>query len=387
MYLAGNRLKLLFNGQDYFPALIQAISGAKQEVYLESYLFEADVVGAAVMTALMEAAGRDVRVHLHIDGFGAGKLSQLWQERLEAAGVRLLFFRPEVKLLSLDRQRLRRLHRKLAVVDGAVAFIGGINILSDLQPGQDDLTPRYDYAVQVTGPLVGQLHEAVDHLWRHTAWVQLRAEWAVRSPLKPALVATGRARASFSYRDNLRHRRDIEREYLQAIKRARREIIIANAYFLPGYRFRHALTEAARRGVTVVLLMQGRVDHGLLHYASLGFYQQFLDAGIEIHEYKTGFMHAKVATIDGMWATVGSSNIDPFSLLLAREANIFVRERHFAGELRADLRRAMLQDAVQIKQSRVDKDRWLYRVLPWLCFGVVRLMMGISGYGGRRYLE
>ena len=209
----------------------------------------------------------------------------------------------------------------------------------------------------------------------------------MRSPLKPALAVTGRARASFSYRDNLRHRRDIEREYLQAIKRARREIIIANAYFLPGYRFRHALIEAARRGVTVVLLMQGRVDHGLLHYASLGFYQQFLDAGIEIHEYKTGFMHAKVAAIDGMWATVGSSNIDPFSLLLAREANIFVRERHFAGELRADLRRAMLQDAVQIKQSRVDKDRWLYRVLPWLCFGVVRLMMGLSGYGGRRYLE
>lgn len=387
MYLAGNRLKLLFNGQDYFPALIKAIAGAKHEVYLESYLFEADSVGTAVMAALMDAAGRGARVQLHIDGFGAGKLSRQWQERLEAAGVRLLFFRPEVKLLSLDRQRLRRLHRKLAVVDGAVAFIGGINILSDLQPGQDDLTPRYDYAVQVTGPLVGQLHEAVDHLWRHTAWVQLRADWAVRSPLKPALTATGRARASFSYRDNLRHRRDIEREYLQAIKRARREIIIANAYFLPGYRFRHALIEAARRGVTVVLLMQGRVDHGLLHYASLGFYQQFLDAGIEIHEYKTGFMHAKVAAIDGMWATVGSSNIDPFSLLLAREANIFVRERHFAGELRADLRRAMLQDAVQIKQSRVDKDRWLYRVLPWLCFGVVRLMMGLSGYGGRRYLE
>jgi len=387
MYVAGNRFKLLFNGADYFPALIDAISIAKHEVFLESYLFEADEVGIAVMQALMAAAQRGVRVNLQLDGFGAGHLVATWQEQLTQSGVRLLFFRPEVKALSFDRQRLRRLHRKLAVIDATVAFIGGINILSDVEPNQTGWAPRYDYAVRMIGPLVLQLHESVDHLWRHTAWVQLHPDWAKKSRLKPSPMILGRARGQFLYRDNLRHRGDIEREYLQAITRARHEIIIANAYFLPGYRFRRALIQASKRGVSVVLLVQGRVEHRLLHYASLGFYQQFLNAGIEIYEYEKGFMHAKVATIDGIWSTVGSSNLDPFSLLLAREANIFVREKAFAAELRADLRHALLEDARQIKKSIVERDRWVYRVIPWLCHAVVRLMMGISGYGGRRYLE
>ncbi|TCU89632.1 cardiolipin synthase ClsB [Iodobacter fluviatilis] len=387
MYVAGNRFKLLFNGQDYFPALIDAINLAQQEVFLESYLFEADEVGTAVMEALIAAALRGVRVNVQIDGFGAGHLPLFWQKKLAASGVRVLFFRPEVKILSLDRQRLRRLHRKLAVIDGNVAFIGGINILSDFEPGQPELAPRYDYAVRMVGPLVAQVHESVDHLWRHTAWVQLKQNWAKKSALRPSVMTLGRARGSFLYRDNLRHRRDIEREYLRAILHAKSEIILANAYFLPGYRLRHALIHAAKRGVNVVLLVQGRVDHALLHYASRGFYQQFLSAGIEIYEYQKGFMHAKVAAIDGVWATVGSSNIDPFSLLLAREANVFVREKQFAGELRADLMRALQEDAVQIKKSDVERDRWVYRVLPWLCHAVVRLMMGVSGYGGRRYLE
>ncbi|WP_206434462.1 cardiolipin synthase ClsB [Iodobacter ciconiae] len=385
--MAGNRFKLLFNGQDYFPELISAIELAQQEVFLESYLFEADEVGIAVMQALIAAALRGVRVNLQLDGFGAGNLPLAWREQLADSGVRLLFFRPEVKILSLDRQRLRRLHRKLAVIDARIAFIGGINILSDFEPDQPELAARYDYAVSMAGPLVAQLHESADHLWRHTAWVQLKKNWAKKSTIKPSSTLSGRARGQFLYRDNLRHRHDIEREYLRAILHAKSEIIIANAYFLPGYRLRHALIYAAKRGVNVVLLVQGRVDHALLHYASRGFYQQFLSAGIQIYEYQKGFMHAKVATIDGIWATVGSSNIDPFSLLLAREANIFVCEKQFACELRMDLKRALQEDAVQIKKSDVERDRWIYRVLPWLCHAAVRLMMGMSGYGGRRYLE
>jgi cardiolipin synthase A/B len=178
MYVAGNRFKLLLNGQEYFPALIDAIELAQQEVFLESYLFEADEVGIAVMQALIAAALRGVRVNLQIDGFGAGNLPIVWREKLATSGVRLLFFRPELKVLSFDRQRLRRLHRKLAVIDANVAFIGGINILSDFEQDQPELAPRYDYAVRMVGPLVAQLHESVDHLWRHTAWVQLKKNWA-----------------------------------------------------------------------------------------------------------------------------------------------------------------------------------------------------------------
>lgn len=188
-------------------------------------------------------------------------------------------------------------------------------------------------------------------------------------------------------RDNLRHRRSIEVEYLDAIENARHEIIIANAYFLPGLRFRHALMRASERGVRVTLLLQGLIDHAILHFATRGYYHQFLSAGIEIHEYREGFMHAKVAVIDGRWSTVGSSNIDPFSLLLAREANLFVHDIAFAAILRADLLRVLQECATQVRLADLDHAKPIQRLLPWACFGIVRLLMGISGYGGSHYLE
>ncbi|WP_432720386.1 cardiolipin synthase ClsB [Jeongeupia wiesaeckerbachi] len=384
-FVRGNHLTLLFNGADFFPALITAIDTAQYEIYLESYLFELDVVGTAVAEALMRAASRGVQTSLQVDGFGARHFPLEWRERLAAAGVRQLFFRPEVAPFSLDRQRLRRLHRKLAVIDGRVGFIGGINILSDVDSAE--LAPRYDYAVRVQGPLVAQMREASNRLWRHTAWVQLVPEWAKTRPPQPPPMRAGRSLAKLVIRDNFRNRHAIEQEYLRAIETARSEIVIANAYFLPGYRFRHALLRAAERGVNVVLLLQGRVDHALLHYASRGFYRSFLKAGVDIYEYREGFMHAKVAVIDRYWATVGSSNIDPFSLLLAREANIIVRDHGLATALRDDLHARLETDSVPILLADLRRGRWLFRILPWISHGIVRVLMAISGYGGRRYLE
>ncbi|AOX99250.1 cardiolipin synthase ClsB [Jeongeupia sp. USM3] len=384
-FVRGNHLTLLYNGADFFPALIAAIESARREIYLESYLFETDAVGIAVIEALMAAARRGVSVQMQIDGFGARNFPAGWQARLGDAGVRLLFFRPEVGRFSLNRQRLRRLHRKLTVVDGQVGFIGGINILSDVD--SPELAPRYDYSVRVNGPLVAQMRETADRVWRHTAWVQLQPEWARTLPAPPKPMKAGQSIAKLAIRDNFRNRHAIEQEYLRAIETARDEIIIANAYFLPGYRFRHALLRAAERGVSVVLLLQGRVDHALLHYASRGFYHSFLKAGIEIYEYRKGFMHAKVAVVDRYWATVGSSNIDPFSLLLAREANIVVRDHDLAGALRDDLQRRLDHDSVAIAPDDLRRGRWYFRILPWISHGIVRVLMAISGYGGRRYLE
>ncbi len=139
--------------------------------------------------------------------------------------------------------------------------------------------------------------------------------------------------AAFVVRDNFRHRRDIETAYMRAIEQAESEIILAHAYFLPGLDFRHALINAAGRGVRVVLLLQGRVEYLLQHYATRALYGNLLDGGIEIYEYRKSFLHAKVAVIDGHWATVGSSNIDPYSLLLSREANVVVDDEAFGATL------------------------------------------------------
>jgi cardiolipin synthase len=152
------------------------------------------------------------------------------------------------------------------------------------------------------------------------------------------------------------------------------------AYFLPGLRFRHALIEAARRGVRVVLILQGRVEYFFLHHASRALYGNLLEAGIEIQEYHRSFLHAKVAVIDGYWATVGSSNIDPFSLLMAREANVVVEDAAFAGELRARLQDLIDHGARPVVRERWSKQPLLARSLAWMSYGLFRLSTGVLGY-------
>jgi cardiolipin synthase len=191
--------------------------------------------------------------------------------------------------------------------------------------------------------------------------------------------------AAFLVRNNIRHRRDIEEAYLRAIEQAQCEIMLANAYFLPGLNFRHALLDAAGRGVRVVLLLQGRMDHPLLHYASHALYDSFLAAGIEIYEYHQSLLHAKVAVIDGHWATVGSSNLDPFSLLLSLEANVVVDDEGFAEGLKSSLEKAMETGAQRIGESNWRTQSIGQRLASWLSYGMVRFMIGIAGYApGKR---
>jgi len=294
----------------------------------------------------------------------------------------VLIYRPEIARFRLRRHRLRRLHRKLAVADGRVAFVGGINIIDDLGALHPE-TPRYDYAVRVEGPLLAPIQASVRQLWSLVAWAGFRRR--LRLPPAAAAVAEpcGTMRAAFLIRDNLRHRRDIEEAYLEAIGQAQDEIILANAYFLPGLRFRRSIMEAAARGVRIIILLQGRVEYALQHYATQALYGALLDGGVRIFEYHRSFLHAKVAVVDGVWATVGSSNIDPFSLLLAREANIAISDPGFAAELRASLEAAMQAGARELRREDWRRKSWLSRLTSWLAYGLVRLMIGVAGYGGR----
>jgi cardiolipin synthase len=379
--LQGNRLKLLRSGTEYFPALLAAIDSAQHEIYLETYIFADDVTGQRVAAALEAAARRGVVVHLMVDGFGAKDMSPALASELKGAGVRLVVFRRKISPWTLRRKRQRRMHRKLAVVDRRIGFVGGINIIDDVNtPGH--IPPRYDYAIQVEGPLLRPMYDAAARLSRWVAWASLRESWPLRRHLPVDDAIKGDQAAALVVRDNVRHRSDIEDAYLSAIQSAHTEILIANAYFFPGIRFRRALAAAARRGVAVTLLLQGRVEYLLLHYASRALYGSLLQAGVEIYEYHRSFLHAKVAVIDGRWATVGSSNIDPFSLLLAREANIVVEDRKFATELRLSLHEAMEQGAIAVRSQWL-RQPWWKRLPIWVGYGLVRLLMGVFGYGGQ----
>ncbi len=376
----GNRVTLLVSGVEYFPALEAELDAARHEIHLETYIFENDVAGRAIGAALARAARRGVETNVMVDGFGSSDLDAEFIAELRGSGVNFLVFRPDNSPWIFRRARLRRLHRKIAVIDARVAFVGGINIIDDMDtPGHTP--PRFDYAVRVEGPLVARVHAAVKRLWALVTATQLRAGWRRLREMGPFSAPRGGQRAAFLVRDNIRHRSDIEQAYLSAIEGARSEIIMANAYFFPGIHFRRALMDAAARGVRVVLLLQGRVEYVLLHYASRALYGAFLDGGIEIHEYHKSFLHAKVAVVDGYWATVGSSNIDPFSLLLAREANIVIEDQTFAGQLRESLVTAMAEGSRKLETTYWQRQPFPVRVMTWLSYGLARLLTGLFAYG------
>ncbi|MBC7709865.1 MAG: cardiolipin synthase ClsB [Rhizobacter sp.] len=384
-FIGGNSVTLLRNGEEYFPALISAIERATCSVYIETYIFADDRSGASVADALVAAAVRGADVRVLVDSFGTKPyMTRALAQRLRASGVLLVLYRQDVFPVTWGRARLRRLHRKLVVIDGRFAFVGGINIIDDMNtPGQTP--PRIDFAVRVEGPILLPITTAVMRLWRVLRIAQLDSPMLAPLELAPAVQPCGAVKAKFVVRDNLRFRRQIELAYLAALRIARTEVVIANAYFLPGIRFRRALIDAVSRGANVTLILQARVEFRLLRYATRALYGQLLAGGVNIVEYDRSFLHAKVAVVDRSWATVGSSNIDPFSLLWSREANVFVRDVEFASELRREL--ATLEEN---GGHRVDPKTWARRglterILNWCAYGLARAMTGLLGASTSRW--
>lgn len=382
-FVGGNRLRLLRNGEQYFPALVAAFDAAAHEIYLETYIYHDDETGSLITDALARAAARGVRVHVLIDGFGARDFPARFRAILEQAGTTLLVFRPRLAMIP-RRNRLRRMHRKLAAVDGQVAFVGGINVTDDYEKGEDPRlhAPRYDYAVQIEGPLAHAVRTAAARLWARVAWSQRRRRTHVE-PAPPRPPLAGGQRAALVVRDGFRHRRDIERAYLAQLEAARVEVVIACAYFFPGRAFRRALLAAVARGVRVRLVLQGKIEYPFLHYASRGLYDTLLDAGIEIYDYNVAILHAKVAVFDRHIACVGSSNIDPLSLLLAQEANVFVEDEAFAYELHRSIEEAVRHGAQRVRSRQWKRQPWLARARIAVTYALARLL--ISFYGFERY--
>ena len=397
----GHQIKLLQGGADFFPELIRALDAARSHIQLETYIFDFHGDGAYVAAALERAGRRGVRVWVVVDGVGTPKLKEEWRARFDSAGVEWRVYSPLGTLGLLIPSRWRRLHRKLCVVDGHVAFCGGINILDDLYDPQHGTlkSPRLDFAVCATGALVQQVQEATTQLWwrmqavRHVrqqnfpeAFSSFRAAGLHMPWLHDTRHAHGDtlvAKAGLLLRDNLLHRGQIEKAYRRAIGLARHDIVIANAYFLPGRKLRQALVHAALRGVRVRLLLQGRYEYFMQYHAARPVYRQMLEAGVEIYEYAESFLHAKVAVIDAQydrpWATVGSSNLDPFSLLLAREANVVVADPLFAKRLREGLEEAMSTKSQRIMPQSLLERSQFQRAMDWIAFGLMRLAIWLTG--------
>lgn len=394
-----HELRLLKGGAELFPAMAEAIAAARAEVMLETYILDFRGSVIPVAEALEQAAARGVTVRVVVDGVGTGEIPAEWRERWARAGVRWRVFNPARGWRLLLPRRWRRLHRKLCVIDAEVAFCGGINLLDDhWDPNHGALVhPRLDFAVQVQGPLVADVHETMTRLWRRLQVMREASQHDVEGALRavraaaragaevgtrPSVLTHG-AIAALVLRDNFRFRRRIEATYRASIAQARREIVVANAYFLPGVRLQRALLRAAQRGVKVTLLLQGRYEYFVPYHASRAVYDVLLNAGIEIIEYEASFLHAKVALMDsplGGVATVGSSNLDPLSLLLAREANVFVRDDGFADALRAHLAEAMAEGHGRRVDPDSHRSRPVHaRAATWLAYALMRVGLLVVG--------
>jgi cardiolipin synthase len=359
----GHRVSLLRGGDALFPAMVEAIAQARETVWLATYIFHDDAVAQTLALVLAEAARRGVQVRVVVDGFGSKSTLPALQAWMSDSGVDLVVFRP------IDRWwrwfapgQARRLHQKLCVVDAGTAFVGGINLIADrndLHHGWSD-APRLDFAVQVRGAAVAEVEQAVQAIWTRAKLGRVWRDEVVSLARSAAPIANVRRLAqrmrivrphrqavhqapqppvslAFVVRDNLRQRRSIERSYMEALQHARESIDMVTPYFYPGRRFRRALVRAADRGVRVRLLLQGKIDYRIAGIAARVLYDELLANGVNIYEYTPAYLHAKVAVVDGNWATLGSSNIDPLSLLLNLEANVVVQDAPFAATLAREL--------------------------------------------------
>ena len=358
-WVPGNRIRLLENGEEFYPRAFEVIRSARKEVLLETFILFDDKVGHQLHAALIEAATRGAQVDVTIDGWGSANLPPDFVSRLTEAGVRLHVFDPVRRIFSWRANVFRRMHRKILVVDGVRAFVGGINYsadhLADFGP-----TAKQDYAVEVEGPIVDTIRRFARAAPRigqpRRGWLRRRHEEAQVSSQPRA----GVARTMFVTRDNRDHPTDIERHYRAAIRLSRRRVTLANAYFFPGYRLLKELRRAARRGIDVRLILQGEPDMQIVKRAASLLYNHLLRAGVKIYEYTERPLHGKVAVVDDEWSTVGSSNLDPLSLSLNLEANLMILDREFNRHLSERLEALIRNSCRLIEETELPhSNAWL----------------------------
>jgi cardiolipin synthase len=379
-YVASNDVTLHESGIAFFPALLAAIDAARYDIFFETYIWAEDKVGNEVKEALVRAAQRGVKVHVIVDWFGSGhRVAARLGEALIAAGVRYRAFNPWF------RRGVSRSHRKIAVIDREVAFVGGINVNDDMfcdyQPYKALPAPRWDFAVEVRGPLVAHIHHEVQGQWARLGRMNIIRRLGLFREMRrqPRGLGERPMQAAFVVRDNLRNRRTIQRAYLLALGHAKRSVLVANPYFAPGRKLREALAQAARRGVDVRLLI-GVGEFRLQDMVAHSFYPKLLAAGVKVYEYRKTQLHAKVAVVDDDWATVGSSNCDGLSLFVNQEANVVVRDRAFAGIVRRHVERGVL-DAVPIALEDMKRLGWCRRMSYGLAYRIYKLAMRMFAIG------
>lgn len=372
----GNDIKLLINGEEFFPQVFNSIRAAKREILLETFIICEDQVGKELQQELIAAAKRGVRVEVMVDDYGTFDLSKTFVTELIEAGVNLLLFDPTPRRFGMRTNLFRRLHRKIVVIDGELAYVGGINFSAEHMTESSEKA-KQDYAVEIRGPIVTDIHQASVQLLRDAS-IRKNKTWVNLSPAKNP--PQGKTRMLLAIRDNNKHTSDIEKLYLRAIHGAQRRIVIANAYFFPGYRLLRALRNAARRGLEVTLILQGEPDMPWVSACSRLLYNYLIKEGVKIHEYCERPLHGKVAVVDDQWTTIGSSNLDPLSLAMNLEANVFIDDKAFNQQLYEHLIGLSHNSCKPITLEIAQRGYWWRLPIMFVTFHFLRYFPAIAGW-------
>jgi cardiolipin synthase len=381
-------LELLEGGKNYFSTLEESLANAKKSIYLETYIFSADEQAKRIANLLVVAALKGLDVRVVVDWLGSSPFA--FEQQFLEAGVQLTYYNPA----WFGRFGFSRTHRKLVVIDELETFVGGINICADDQTADGKLLSglRWDLSLKATGKVVEKVHATFLRQWQRMQPKALHPRNILKRILDQELPWNTshflgirhdqKSSLAFIARDNLHHRRDIERAYLKAIGQSREEIWLTTPYFMPGRRFRKALIRAAERGVAVNLLL-GRDEFKVLNWSVPSLYGQFLAANITIYEYPLGLLHAKAMVVDQRWATLGSSNCDHLSFLLNHEANLVIRNHPVVKEVRWKIESQALEKGIKVDSDLYSKRPFMTKVFNWVSYGFVRLLLVFLTVGTR----
>jgi cardiolipin synthase len=361
-YQSAEQVQLVYSGKDYFQQLEKIINAARNELHIQTYIFQYDETGRNVIDLIKNAALRKVKIYILLDSFGAGSFPKVLRKELTSLGVQIRFFAP---LLSTSSFYLgRRLHHKVIVADNKVALIGGINIADKYKGSNGDL-PWLDYAVELRGPICAGIQKYCENIFlkrSHRNFV--RTEELSTGSQVPVRIALN---------DWLHGRNEISKGYLHAIYNAKTEVIIVGGYFIPGRRLRAALRAASKRGVKVKIILAGISDVALVARATRFFYSFLLRHNMELHEWRHSVLHGKAAVVDNKWSTIGSFNLNHLSTYASIEMNVEINSPAFANIFSKHLHEIMSRCRVVSRVKYEQKNIWLNKFQNWFAFGLIRV--------------
>ncbi len=364
--LKNKKIELVHSGFDYFYRLEQIIKNAKTEIHLQMYIFEDDTTGNRIINRLIEAADRNVKIYLLLDGFGSYSLSSESVLRMKLSGIQLRFFSP---LLSANSFYIgRRMHHKVIVADSRIALIGGINI-ADKYKGSDKNMAWLDYAVQVNDVNIAEpLRVLCQDIYQ-------KKQRSRRKKIAAAFYNHEKLQINILQNDWLKRKNEISDGYIKAIREAKEEIIIVGSYFLPGRKLSAALKKAARKKIRIKLILSGLSDINLARNATCHFYSKLLAFNMELYEWDKSILHGKAAVVDHKWTTIGSFNLNNLSSFASIEMNVAIHSESFAQDFQKHLQTIIIQCQRITPESLKLKDNLYSKIINWTSYWISRILL------------